>query len=233
MMPLIEIMTSSGFGSLLGVRHALEPDHLAAVTTLVSRERSSVKAALLGVAWGVGHTMTLVLVGAVLVMLRAKMPAAISDVFEFVVALMLVTLGMRAIAQAARQGSDGPTRLHRHGQIVHSHAGVPAHVHIGTWTFARQPLLVGAIHGLAGSGALTALVLATLPSPAAQLTYVLLFGLGSTLSMAALSGLLGWPLARLGTHHVVARAVSLIVGCLSVTLGLAWGYPLLGRLGSG
>src|SRR5256885_2027571 len=113
-MPFLEIATSSGLGSLLGMRHALEPDHLAAVSTL-----------------------------------------------------------------------------------------------------ARRPLLVGAVHGLAGSGALTALVLATLPSTAARLTYMGLFGLGSTLGMAALSGMLGWPLARVGRHHGVARAVGLAVGCVS------------------
>jgi hypothetical protein len=229
-MPVLELLTSSWLGSLLGMRHALEPDHLAAVTTLVSRERNAVRAALLGVWWGVGHTLALVLSGAVLVGLRAEMPLAATDAFEFAVALMLVGLGVRAIAQAARLGEDGPTLLHRHGRVVHRHAGVPAHVHIGTWTLARRPLMVGAIHGLAGSGALTALVLTTLPSIAAQLTYVFLFGLGSTLSMAALSGVLGWPLARFGTHHAVGRGVSLLVGCLSTALGLVWGYPAVSRL---
>lgn len=228
-MPVLELLTGSWLGSLLGMRHALEPDHLAAVTTLVSGERSTVRAALLGVWWGLGHTLALVLAGAVLVGLRAEMPAAAAELFEFAVALMLVGLGMRAIAQAARQGADGPTRIHRHGRIVHSHAGAPAHMHIGAWTLARRPLLVGAIHGLAGSGALTALVLATLPSASAQLAYVVLFGLGSTLSMAALSGLLGWPLARVGTHHAVGRSVSLAVGCLSTAIGVVWGYPTIAR----
>jgi hypothetical protein len=90
-------------------------------------------------------------------------------------------------------------------------------------------LIVGAIHGLAGSGALTALVLATLPTTAARLTYMAVFGLGSTLGMAALSGLLGWPLARAGSHRALARGVSLAVGCVSTVLGLAWGYPLVAR----
>jgi hypothetical protein len=198
------------------MRHALEPDHLAAVTTLVSRERNVARAALMGVWWGLGHTLSLVLAGAVLVGLRAEMPAAASDGFEFAVALMLVGLGVRAIAQAARLGAHGPTHIHRHGRVVHSHAGVPAHVHIGAWTLARRPLLVGAIHGLAGSGALTALVLATLPSTAAQLRRRL-FGLGSTVSMAALSPAIGR--SRFGTHHAVGRCVSLLVGCLTTTLG--------------
>src|SRR5262245_66364832 len=94
----------------------------------------------------------------------------------------------------------------------HTHRGVPAHVHIGTWTLARRPLLIGAVHGLAGSGALTALVVATLPSTTARLTYMAVFGLGSTLGMAMLSGVLGLPRARMGRHRGVVRAVSLAVG---------------------
>jgi hypothetical protein len=226
-MPLVELLTGSGLGSLLGMRHALEPDHLAAVTTLVSHERSSVRAALLGAWWGIGHTLALLVVGAALVLVRAELPDAVSDAFELAVASMLILLGIRSVRLAALQAPGGPRHLHRHGLIIHSHAAVPAHVHIGTWTFARRPLLVGAVHGLAGSGALTALVLATLPTTAAQLMYVLLFGVGSTLSMAALSGLLGWPLARLGTNHRVARSVSLVVGCVSIAIGIMWGFPLI------
>jgi hypothetical protein len=228
-MPLIELLTGSGLGSLLGMRHALEPDHLAAVTTLVSRERSSLRAALLGAWWGIGHTLALIVVGAALVIVRTELPAAVSEAFELAVALMLIVLGVRSVRLAALQAPGGPRHLHRHGRIVHTHAAVPAHVHIGTWTFARRPLLVGAVHGLAGSGALTALVLAALPTTAAQLTYVLLFGVGSTLSMAALSGVLGWPLARLGTHHRVARGISFAVGCVSIGIGIWWGLPLVWR----
>ena len=153
-----------------------------------------------------------------------------SDVFEFSVALMLVGLGARAIYRAAQQGIDGPSYLHHHGRLVHAHPGAPAHVHIGRWTLARRPLLVGAVHGLAGSGALTALVLATLPSTAAQLVYMALFGLGSTLGMAGLSGIVGWPLGRIARHPSLERAVSMAVGCISIVLGVCWGYPLVGRL---
>ncbi len=103
------------------------------------------------------------------------------------------------------------------------------HIHIGTWTLARRPLFVGAIHGLAGSGALTALVVTTLPSTPARLIYMALFGLGSTIGMAALSGVLGWPLARVGNHRAVARGISFAVGCVSTVLGVAWGYPLVAR----
>jgi high-affinity nickel-transport protein len=222
-MPFPEIIASSGLGSLLGVRHALEPDHLAAVTTLVSRERNGLRAALLGAWWGIGHTFALIVVGAALVVVRAELPASVTALFELGVALMLIALGIRSIDQARPQTPGGPLHLHRHGAVVHTHAGGPPHVHIGSWTFARRPLLVGTIHGLAGSGALTALVLATLPTNSERLAYVLLFGLGSTVSMAALSGLLGWPLARLGTNHRIARAISVVVGLVSIALGVVWG----------
>ncbi len=226
-MPVLELVASSGLGSLLGMRHALEPDHLAAVSTLVTGERSGWKAAMLGACWGVGHTAALIAVGAVLVVLRAEMPPRIAELFEFGVALMLVGLGVRTILQSARIAARGPVHAHHHGHVLHSHRAGAPHIHIGGWTLARRPLIVGAVHGLAGSGALTALVLATLPSTAARLTYMGLFGLGSTFGMAALSGLLGWPLARFGRDHQVVRLVTLTVGVTSTALGIAWGYPIL------
>jgi hypothetical protein len=232
-MPAFEILTGSALGSLLGMRHALEPDHLTAVSTLVTSvpgERNGVRAAMLGASWGVGHTLSLVIVGAVLVVLRAEMPARVADIFEMFVAIMLVGLGIRAIVLAVRQGAMGPTHTHHHGHVVHRHAGATPHVHVGRWTLARRPLLVGAVHGLAGSGALTALVLATLTSTAARITYMTLFGFGSTLGMAILTGLLGWPLARIGANHTMVRALSVAVGCLSIGLGIFWGYPLTSRL---
>ena len=232
-MPVVDLLTGSGFGSLLGMRHALEPDHLAAVSTMVSRERSSLRAAWLGLCWGIGHTASLVVVGALLVVLRAEMPASLTNLFEFAVAVMLVGLGGRAVIIAARQGSDGPQTLHRHGLIVHSHAAGASHVHVGDWALARRPLLIGMVHGLAGSGALTALVFAALPTAAARVTYLLLFGLGSTLSMAAMSGLLGWPLARLGSNQALVRLVSIVVGLSTALLGLVWGYEPLFALIAG
>jgi hypothetical protein len=227
LVPFLDIVASSGLGSLVGMRHALEPDHLAAVSTVVSYERSSARAAWLGFCWGLGHTLALVTAGAVLLLMRAEMPASLVILFELMVAAMLIGLGVRTIAQAVRSGPAGPAHVHRHGRLLHRHAAVPAHLHIGDWTVARRPLIIGALHGLAGSGTLTALVLTTLPTAAAQLSYVLLFGLGSTLGMAALSGLLGWPLARVTTHHSVARGVSILVGAVSAGVGVAWGYPLI------
>jgi hypothetical protein len=220
MIPELEFVASSGLGSLLGMRHALEPDHLAAVSTLVTGERSTARAAWLGACWGVGHTLTLMAAGAVLVLLRAEMPAAASEAFELGVVLLLVGFGVRSIYLGARRSSLSPS---------HVHPSDCASPNLDPWALARRPLLVGAVHGLAGSGALTALVIATLPTTAARLIYLALFGIGSIIGMAALSGLLGWPIARWGSHRYAARVVSLAVGAISTGLGLLWGYPLVAR----
>ena len=221
--PQARFAASAGLGTLLGMRHALEPDHLAALSTLLTGQRDVRKAAWLGVYWGIGHTLTLLVAGTLLVVLRADMPAIASDVLACAVVLLLVGFGLRAIYLSAGQVSAAPTHSHVRGATS---ASTP----VGRWTFARRPLLVGAVHGLAGSGALTALVMATIPSMAARLIYLVLFGVGSTLGMAALSGLMGWPIARVGAHGAVARGVSLTVGCISIVLGLYWGYPLINRL---
>jgi nitrile hydratase accessory protein len=216
--PAMALMASAGFGSLLGLRHALEPDHLAAVATLMTGERSSAKAAWLGACWGVGHTLTLLATGGVLVGLRVELPALASDVFEFAVILLLVGFGVRAIYQGAYGVPPGRTHTHTGRTTIRQPA------------LARRPLFVGAVHGLAGSGALTAFVVTTLPSTLTRLSYLALFGLGSTVGMAVLSGLLGWPLARFGGNRRTARSLSLAVGCVSTCLGLVWSYPLIARL---
>jgi nitrile hydratase accessory protein len=209
---------SAGLGALLGMRHALEPDHLAAVSTLMTGERSSAKAAWLGACWGLGHTLTLFAAGALLVMMQTEMPAIAARTFEVGVVLLLIGFGVHAIYQGARPVPAGPTHTHRK-------PGTSSSFGVDRWTAAR-PFLVGAVHGLAGSGALTAIVATTLPSTMTRLGYLLLFGVGSTAGMAVLSGLLGWPLARLGGNLWFTRTVSLVVGCVSIALGLVWAIPM-------
>ena len=217
--PPLGFAASAGLGTVLGMRHALEPDHLAAVSTLMTGERSSAKAAWLGAWWGLGHTFTLFTAGALLILLQADMPAIVAQVLDACVALLLVGFGVRAIRQGVSRVPRGPTHSHKKPRT-------PAPFQVDRWTLAR-PLLVGAVHGLAGSGALTALVVTTLPSPVTRLAYLMLFGVGSTIGMAALSGLMGWPIARLGAHHACMRTLSLVVGCVSTALGLFWSYPFI------
>src|SRR5262245_53199976 len=172
-MPQLGLTASAGFGSLLGIRHALEPDHLVAVSTLMTGERSSAKAAWLGACWGLGHTLTLMVAGALLVLFRADMPTVASDVFELSVVLLLVGFGVRAIYQGMLGRVAG--RTHSHVKRDWSTSATDR-----GWTIARRPLIVGAVHGLAGSGAVTALVVTTLPSTLTRLGYLALFGVGTT-----------------------------------------------------
>jgi hypothetical protein len=217
-------------GLVVGMRHAVEPDHLAAISTLVAGERSVFGGARLGLSWGLGHTLTLLLVGAALAAVRVNMPEAAGASLEAVVAVMLVVLGVRALHSAWLAGATGLEAAHAHNGVVHRHATSSAdHIHIGALALARRPLIVGLVHGLAGSGALAALVMSTMPTIDQQLVFMFLFGLGSTIGMAALSGLAGVPLARLARSSVAFAWISGIAGALSMTAGIVWGTPVIWR----
>jgi hypothetical protein len=217
-------------GLLLGLRHALEPDHLAAVSTLVA-ERRSKWTSLLGVLWGTGHTLSLLIVAGALVLLQKQMPPWLAAGFELGVALMLVILGARALRQAFREGKKGPPLMHAHQGQVHRHPGPPHHVHVQGRAVALRPLLVGLVHGLAGSGAMTALVVARMPSATGRLVYIVLFGIGSTFGMAALTGLVGSRLERWSLKPRVSGALLGAAGCLSLLLGCYWAVANLTLLG--
>jgi ABC-type nickel/cobalt efflux system permease component RcnA len=217
-------------GVLLGMRHAFEPDHLAAVSTLVTEERGARRAAALGALWGVGHSAALLAVGLALALLGSEMPPRLADVFELGVAVMLVLLGIRGVRRALALGRTGSPTRHAHAGLVHEHQGPADHLHVGRWTFARRAFIVGVVHGLAGSGSLTALVVASLPTTGARIAYVALFGVGSIGGMAVLSGLAGLPLGRLARHPRAARAIIASTGVVSLAVGVAWGYPLALRL---
>jgi len=222
-------ITGLCLGMLLGMRHALEPDHIAAVSTLVLESGSSRRGIWLGAFWGIGHSLSLLVVGCLLAILHAELPSWLGEVFELAVAVMLVLLGLRAFRQATRapaSHSHDHAHDHAHGHS-HHHAAHRAAVRPlrRPRSLASRPLLFGVIHGLAGSGALTALVVAELPSTSARVTYIVLFGLGSIVGMASLSGLAGWPIARLGRRRVAAIAISLLTGSLSFGLGLVLLWP--------
>jgi ABC-type nickel/cobalt efflux system permease component RcnA len=143
---------------------------------------------------------------------------------------MLVGLGARSIRRSFSGALQGDAHEHHHGAHSHVHPAAQDHVHVGRWTFATRSLAVGVVHGLAGSGALTVLVLAGMHSASARLAYLAVFGGGSIAGMALLSGFAGWPMARLGQHRRLARGVTFATGALSIGLGFVWGSPLLGRV---
>lgn len=224
------VLTGWLLALLLGVRHASEPDHLVAVSTLLAEHSASRRSALLGAFWGVGHTFSLLVVGGMLLVLRLRMPGRLADLFELVVALMLLALGARSIRRALLAGSFGTTHVHSHAGHSHLHRGPAQHLHVGGWTMARRPLLIGLVHGMAGSGALTALTLASMPSLGSGFVYMLLFGSGSVFGMALLTGLAGWPLRRIAERSRVQAALCGVAGVTSLVLGVLWGWPLLVRL---
>ncbi len=193
-------------GLALGVRHAFEPDHLAAVSTLVAERPGARRGFVLGATWGVGHTLALFSVGMALSLLQVTLPERLADAFELAVAAMLIGLGVRAIVRFAR---------------VTAPPAPPA--------VRRRSLAVGVVHGLAGSGAVTALVLGGLPSTAARLGYIALFGLGSIVGMSLLSSLAGWPLERLQRARRL-QLVSAAAGLVAATLGVFWAWPIVARL---
>ena len=189
-----------GFGFLLGIRHALEIDHLAAVSTIVSERRSVLASSLIGALWGLGHTAALLAVALVVVALQADIPPSIAQALELGVAAMLIGLGLNLL-WTLWAGGQLHHHVHVHGGRLHAHPHV--HAHDGAEAAAghhriasaRKPLLVGLMHGLAGSAGLMLALAATIHDRVLALAYVVMFGCGSIGGMVVMSVLLSVPLA--------------------------------------
>lgn len=222
-------LAAAGLGLAVGLRHAVEPDHLVAVATMVAQERGPRSAARLGAAWGVGHAMALLVLGTLLITARQSMPASAMTALEIMVAAMILVMGVRAVRNGLRLGARDTVQWHGHGDRAHAHAVSAAHVHLGRVAMVRRPVLVGVVHGLAGSGALTALAVASLPTWPAQVVFMVVFGLGSTAGMALVAGAAGWPLTRLVRAPFAAAALSVTTGLAAIAFGLIWAAPLLAR----
>jgi hypothetical protein len=223
-------LTGIVLGLLVGLRHAFEPDHLTAVSTLIGETKDGWRGALLGALWGLGHTAALVIVGLVLLLVGANLPAALAAGFELAVSAMLIALGVRAIALAIRRTEPESATPHRHGWFAHAHAVPAPHLHVGGRVVAWRPLVVGVIHGLAGSGALSALVFAELPTAALRIAYIAMFGFGSVAGMAIASGIAGMSLHAAARHPRAQRTLSLVTGATSIVFGSAWAVPMVGVL---
>lgn len=219
-------LTAILLATALGLRHAVEPDHLAAMSTLVADRRGR-RALGLGAAWGLGHALSLLVVGLLLGAVRARASARFDDVFELVVAFLLLGLGARSLLRAFRIGA---AHAHHHHDAAQGHDGAPAHVHVGPLTLARAPLLVGVLHGLAGSGALTALAMASMPSLRSSLLFLACFGLGAMAGMALLTGVAGFAVGALARKPRATSALMLLAGALSLILAIERGWPLAQRL---
>ncbi len=229
------LLPIAGLGLLLGLRHAFEPDHLAAVSTLAARHARLRDGMWLGAAWGLGHTVIVGVVGLSVTAFGFELPPVFSSVAELLVAALLVALGLPVVwrylvgrwhIHAHRHG--GEAHLH-----LHSHAAGPSHGHAHPAWDARRSLGLGLAHGLAGSGALVVLLVAAAPAFGTRVAYVAAFGVGSTAGMLfvsfAVSGAARWA-ARGGAGltqalHVTTAGASVAAGLLLAgrTLRAWWG----------
>src|SRR5258705_5309923 len=215
-----------GLGLILGIKHALDADHLIAVSTIVSEHQSLKWASLIGAFWGLGHTATLFVVGLLVIVLRLTIPPRLALGLEFLVAVMLVVLGVRILWRSFRAEK---IHLHPHNHSPERHAhfhvhGEPGereevHSHPHPFKAMRKPFFVGMVHGLAGSAALMLLVLTTIPSPLAGLLYIVIFGFGSVGGMLILSSLIGLPFI------LTAQRFTALNRWIRLTAG-AWGRAL-------
>jgi len=243
-------------GFFLGMRHATDPDHVIAVTTIVSRQRSLRQASLVGALWGIGHTVTILLVGGAIIVFGLVIPPRLGLTMELSVALMLILLGVLNLTGALRwindtlgatraPGGVGHSHAHRHDDYVHSHPhghGALDHGHrddqtpqawldrafggLGVYQLAR-PLVVGLVHGLAGSAAVALLVLATIREPRWAIAYLLVFGVGTIAGMMLITAGIAVPFTY--TAHRFARInrhLATASGLLSLLFGLFLVYQI-------
>ncbi len=216
-------------GFLIGMRHALEADHVAAVAVLATRAKTVRQALPLGVMWGLGHTLTLLAFGAVIVGLNAHIPQDFARMLEAVVGVMLVALGLDVIYRLVKKrihfhihGHEGGKR-HIH---AHSHEGEKSHdpsqhSHEHFTDLSRRALAVGMMHGLAGSAALVLLTMQTVEPVSTRIIYIVLFGIGSMIGMGLLSIVIAVPL-RYAAHSMTwaYNGLSLVLGLFSTGLGI-------------
>jgi ABC-type nickel/cobalt efflux system permease component RcnA len=176
---MAQLLSMAFLGFLLGMRHATDPDHVVAVTTIVSRERRVGRAGGIGILWGVGHTVTILLVGGGILLFNVVIPPRIGLAMEFSVAVMLVLLGVLSLRRIARSatpvvGGDS-CFVFRHQSL--------------------RPLVIGVVHGLAGSAAVALLVLATISNPMWGVVYLAVFGIGTVVGMMLITAAISVPFA--------------------------------------
>ncbi|HKC46735.1 MAG TPA: hypothetical protein VKB63_03990, partial [Gemmatimonadales bacterium] len=247
----------AALGFFLGMRHATDPDHVIAVSTIVTRARGTKHAALIGAVWGVGHTLTILIVGAGIILFGWVIPARLGLSLELSVGIMLIILGimnLRGIMDRVPVGRGTHSHPHPHGDYVHTHShghDPETHRHRADQTpvawldrhFGRlgayqllRPLVVGVVHGLAGSAAVALLVLATIPSPGWAIAYLLVFGLGTVAGMMLITALIALPAAYAGRRRDSwQRRLRLASGLISLGFGLllAWQIGIVHGLFTG
>ena len=236
------LLAALALGVVLGVRHSLDPDHVVAVSTIVSQYRNPLRSFWVGVSWGLGHTTTLLIIGIVIIALRLTIPDRMALLLEFFVGIMLVGLGAQVVYGFRKK----KVHQHNHGHEeedhlhFHSHAQAQAQEEaqakklehhnatgVGKPFLRKKSYVVGLVHGVAGSAALTLLVLASIESPWVGLVYILLFGLGSILSMGVMTIFISFPFVYSANRLPnLNRIIQFGVGTLSILFGLFLMYEI-------
>jgi High-affinity nickel-transport protein len=250
---MVSFLSIVAVGFFLGMRHATDPDHVIAVTTIVSRQRNLLKAAMTGIFWGIGHTLTIFVVGTIIILFDVVIPARIGLSMELSVGLMLIVLGVMNIASFLDSaGSITPRdsevihrHPHSHGDYVHSHAhGHTPETHLHrpnqtplTWLdrlFGKiglyqqlRPLVVGVLHGLAGSAAVALLILTTIRNPHWAIAYLLVFGAGTVGGMMLITMSIASAFDFFGKRHErFSQRLGLASGLVSLAFGVVLAYQI-------
>lgn len=202
-------------GFFLGLRHALDTDHLTAVSTIVSETKNLKKSSLIGLFWGAGHTTTLFLVGMIILIFNVTIPLSVSLFFELIVGVMLIALGLHAI----RKIFKNKIHIHSHKNKNKEHFHLHSHKFSSGHSHSHKPFIIGAIHGLAGSAAIMLLVLTLSNSIIEGLIYILIFGLGSIIGMFLISGIISIPFLVAKKTLKIKNGLTLITGSFSIFFG--------------
>jgi high-affinity nickel permease len=223
-MPEAEVLTILGLGFVLGLRHALDTDHIVAISTVLAQQPSVRASGIIGFSWGLGHTLVLLLVGTVVLALQVEIPESLALAAEFGVGVMLVVLGSALAVKLSKQRwhlhaheHDGERHLH-----LHYHQLIADHHHPHWLRDSIRPLCIGMAHGLAGSAALLLVVLSTAKSMMAGVLYITVFGVGSILGMILIGLAISVPvLWSLSVGRRVFLAVQGVASLGSIGLGVA------------
>ena len=215
-------------GFILGIKHAIEPDHVIAVSTIASQSKKLWHASLAGVFWGIGHTLTLFITGVILILMKGQIPDKWAMSLEFLVGIMLVFLGIKTIISFKNihihhHQHDGDDHKHVHS---HENSGQHHHKHNHRNASYLQSTLIGLVHGLAGSGAMVLLTMSTVESIKEAAIYILIFGAGTVIGMLFFTTIIGIPFVLSNKRKTISRPLGIITGVISTVFGLYYMYNL-------